>query len=81
METEDANLSTYLSDGVTHGSSIENRITKTNVLSGLSTTGIEAGKVYNLMITLGMKDIKLSADIGSNWTSASGAGNIVVPTP
>ena len=81
VETEDANLSTYLSDGVTHGSSIENRITKTNVLSGLSTTGIEAGKVYNLMITLGMKDIKLSADIGSNWTSASGAGNIVVPTP
>lgn len=80
VETEDANLSTYLSDGVTHGSSIENRITKTNVLSGLSTTGIEAGKVYNLMITLGMKDIKLSADIGSNWTSASGA-NIVVPTP
>ena len=81
VETEDANLSTLLSDGVTHGSSIENRITKTNVLSGLSTTGIEAGKVYNLMITLGMKDIKLSADIGSNWTSASGAGNIVVPTP
>ena len=81
VETEDANLSTYLSDGVTHGSSIENRITKTNVLSGLSTTGIEAGKVYNLSITLGMKDIELSADIGSNWTSASGAGNIVVPTP
>ena len=81
VETEDANLSTYLSDGVTHGSSIENRITKTNVLSGLSTTGIEAGKVYNLMITLGMKDIKLSAVISSGWTSASGAGNIVVPTP
>ena len=81
VETEDANLSTLLSDGVTHGSSIENRITKTNVLSGLSTTGIEAGKVYNLSITLGMKDIELSADIGSNWTSASGAGNIVVPTP
>lgn len=81
VETEDANLSTYLSDGVTHGSSIENRITKTNVLSGLSTTGIEAGKVYNLMITLGMKDIKLSAEISSGWTSASGAGNIVVPTP
>ena len=80
VETEDANLSTYLSDGVTHGSSIENRITKTNVLSGLSTTGIEAGKVYNLSITLGMKDIKLSADIGSNWTPAS-ASNIVVPTP
>lgn len=80
VETEDANLSTYLSDGVTHGSSIENRITKTNVLSGLSTTGIEAGKVYNLMITLGMKDIKLSAVISSGWTSAS-SGNIVVPTP
>lgn len=87
VETEDANLSTYLSDGVTHGSSIENRITKTNVLSSLASlptpapTYIEAGKVYNLSITLGMKDIKLSAEISSGWTSASGAGNIVVPTP
>lgn len=80
VETEDANLSTLLSDGVTHGSSIENRITKTNVLSGLTPNGIEAGKVYNLMITLGMKDIKLSAEIGTNWTSAS-SSNIVVPTP
>jgi len=86
VETEDANLSTYLSDGVTHGSSIENRITKTNVLSSLASlptpapTYIEAGKVYNLSITLGMKDIELSADIGSDWTSAS-SSNIVVPTP
>lgn len=81
VETEDANLSTYLSDGSTHGSSIENRITKTNVLSSLSSTGLEAGKVYNLAIKLGMKDIKFSATVGTDWTSASGAGNIVVNTP
>lgn len=64
VETEDANLSTNLSDGTTKGSSVENRITKT--VSFGTPSGFEAGKAYTINMTLGMKDVKVDAAV-SAW--------------
>lgn len=61
VETIDPNLPTYLADGVTHGSSIENRITKESVF-----TSIEAGKSYTLKLHLGMTSVKFDATV-SDW--------------
>lgn len=62
VETIDPNLPTYLADGVTHGSSIENRITQDNVFVG----NIEAGKSYTLKLHLGMTSVKFDATV-SDW--------------
>lgn len=66
VETEDANLSTNLSDGTTKGSSVENRITKT--VSFGTPSGFEAGKAYALTLILGMKDVKIDAAV-IDWTA------------
>lgn len=68
VETFDPNLPGYLSDGETHGSSIENKITKTAVFG--TTTNIEAGKAYTLKLHLGMTSVKLDATV-SPWTAAT----------
>ena len=68
VETEDANLSTNLSDGTTKGSSVENRITKT--VNFGTPSGFEAGKAYTLNITLGMKDVKVDAAV-VDWTAVA----------
>ena len=68
VETEDANLSTNLSDGTTKGSSVENRITKT--VSFGTPSGFEAGKAYTLTMSLGMKDVKIDAAV-VDWTAVA----------
>lgn len=60
VETIDPNLSTYLSDGVTHGSTIENRIYKEDIFEGNS---IEAGKAYQVNLHLGMTSVKFDANV------------------
>ena len=70
VETEDANLSTKLSDGSTPGSSIENRITKTAVFG--ASTGFVAGNAYTINITLGMKQVELDASVAT-WGTGSSA--------
>ena len=59
VETIDPNLSGYLADGATHGSSIENRIYKESVFGG----NIEAGKAYQLKLHLGMTSVKVDAEV------------------
>ena len=59
VETADSNLATYLSDGQTRGSSIQNRITKRDVFTGK----LEAGKKYTLKLHLGMTDVKFEATV------------------
>ena len=67
VETENEDLTTYLSDGTTKGSSIENKITKDITWS---TTGLESGKKYNLTLHLGMNSVKFSAAV-DNWDDAA----------
>lgn len=66
VETEDANLSTRLSDGKTFGSSIENRISKT---ISFGTAGMENGKHYTLNLHLGMNSVKFDATV-SGWVES-----------
>ena len=73
VETKDSKLAGYLSDGVTHGSSIENTITKElkyassdealKIFPGL-------GHVFNLH--LGMTSVKVEASV-TDWTD----GNVI----
>jgi hypothetical protein len=65
VETIDPSLPTYLADGVTHGSSVENRITKESVF-----TKIEAGKSYTLKLHLGMTSVKFDAVV-TDWVDDS----------
>ena len=67
IETASENLSSYLSDGSTHGVSVENRITKTVEFNG---GGLESGKRYTLMLHLGMNSVKFDANV-SDWQSGS----------
>jgi hypothetical protein len=57
VETVDKNLASYLSDGATQGSTIENRISKTIDAFG----NIEAGKHYTLNLHLGMRTVDFDA--------------------
>lgn len=63
IETKDDNLKGYyLSDGKTYGTSLANRITKTNVL-----TSLEAGKSYTLNLNLGIQNITFTAESVKDW--------------
>ena len=61
VETEDDNLAGYLSDGVTHGSSIQNVISK-EVNFGTNNY-LENGKKYILYLHLGMNSVKFDAAV------------------
>jgi len=73
VETKNANLPTYLSDGKTAGSSIENRITKTIDVSGAEMT-LASGKSYTVKLHLGMNTVKYEASVGGWDTGDDGEG-------
>lgn len=80
VETEDANLNTYLSDGKTHGSSVENKITQ-NITFGTGTTAtskLEAGKSYTIGLHLGMNSVKFDADVTA-WPTTPDDGGADLP--
>lgn len=81
VETADPKLSTYLSDGTTNGSSVENRITKTiNFTDGASViSSLAAGKQYVLKLHLGMNSVKLDADV-TGWDATVVNGEADLPT-
>ena len=75
VETANPNLSSYLSDGKTHGASIENKITKT-IYYGGEGMSLVSGNKYILSLHLGMNSVKFNADVdewdnhvvnGSGW--------------
>lgn len=66
VETVDPSLPGYLSDGTTHGSSIENKIQKLNIFGDK----LEAGKAYTLKLHLGMTSAKFEATV-SDWATGS----------
>jgi hypothetical protein len=76
VETVDDNLvSSFLSDNLTHGVSVENTISKTVLLdpddpeSGLT---LDAGKQYTINLHLGMSSVKTTATV-ANWTNGDDA--------
>ncbi len=65
VETVSPNLAGYISDGTTHGSSVENCITKTIYYNG-DGLSLESGKKYTIKLHLGMNSVKFDADV-DNW--------------
>jgi len=61
VETKDGNLSTFISDGLTHGTSIENKIRKTSTEIFGANTKMEDNKAYTIHIILGMTSVKIDA--------------------
>lgn len=64
VETRDDNVSTFLSDGITHGVSTENKIKKTSKdIFGGTAMKMEPGKGYILKLLLGMTSVKFEAKV------------------
>jgi hypothetical protein len=63
VETIDKNLAGKLSDGETHGISIENIISKENIFGGLD---FKAGYQYEVNIHIGMTSVKIEATV-TDW--------------
>lgn len=61
IETEDDKLATYISDGKTPGTSVENRISKDIHFAGA--TSFENGKSYKIHLHLGMNSVKFDAEV------------------
>lgn len=70
VETKDEALAGKLADNKTHGSLIENVITKTGIFGeGID---FEAGKQYEVHIHLGMTSVKIEADV-EEWVEGDGS--------
>lgn len=76
VETADDNLAGYLSDGVTHGSSIQNVISK-EVYFG-SNNYLENGKKYVLNLHLGMNSVKFDAEV-TVWEATDIVRDVELP--
>ena len=79
VETADITLPTYLSDGVTHGSTVENKITKYITLSGGAPFKLEAGKSFTLNLHLGLNSVKFDAKVG-DWDSGTNPDDTWLPS-
>lgn len=67
---DDKILGTYLADGATHGSVVENTITKT--ITGI--TSLEAGKKYVITLNLGLNSVDFDAEI-VDWGDGESANS------
>jgi hypothetical protein len=74
VETEDSRLAGLLSDGVTHGSSVENKITK-NITTTQGNMILSAGKKYVVKLHLGLTSVKFEADV-ADWTTTDAEINL-----
>lgn len=77
VETEDGRLAGYLSDGVTHGSSVENKITKT-ITTDQGNMILSAGKKYVVKLHLGLTSVKFDAAVAV-WDNTSYEGTAYLP--
>ena len=69
VETEDGRLAGNLSDGVTHGSSVQNKITKT-ITTSEGNMILSSGKKYVVKLHLGLTSVKFDADVAV-WDNTS----------
>jgi hypothetical protein len=80
VETVNPKLDNTLSDGVTKGSSIENKISKlSNEVFG-TITRMEAGKAYTIHLHLGMTSVKVDAVV-EPWTTEEGTAVLPANQP
>ena len=77
VETKDDKLATVLSDGVTHGSTVENAISKSIQIGGTDFS-LEAGKKYSIALHIGLTSVKFDATV-SNWGGDTTGTGMDVP--
>lgn len=78
VETYDPKLSSqYLSDGRTHGSTIENTISA-YITDGSTPIVMEAGKQYTIKIHLGITSVKVDASV-TKWPTDGTSANVQLP--
>jgi hypothetical protein len=77
VETKDDKLATLLSDGVTHGSTVENAITKSIQIGGHDFS-LEAGKKYSIALHIGLTSVQFDASV-STWEGGTTSTDINVP--
>ena len=77
VETKDSRLAGLLSDGVTHGSSVENKITKT-ITTDQGNMILSAGKKYVVKLHLGLTSVKFDAEV-ANWDNTTYEGSGYLP--
>ncbi len=85
VETLNPHLPGYISDGVQHGVSVENKITKAVDFSG---GGLQCGKKYTLKLHLGMNSVKFDASVdpwqdgaeAQGWLPANTAVSLTLGT-
>ena len=79
IETTNPKLGGFISDGTTHGVSIENKVTKTVTFGGVYGKGLESNKRYTLKLHLGMNSVKFDADV-SEWADNTVDGDAWLPS-
>ena len=80
VETRDDNLAGYLSDGSTHGSSIQNVISKEVTFDAdPDQNHLKNGKKYILNLHLGMNSVKFDADV-AEWDPTAIERNVDLPS-
>ena len=77
IETADPNLASFLSDGVTHGVSTENKITKTVQMNGQNMT-LKPGMRYMIGLHLGLTSVKFDAEVNV-WDDTEYKGTADLP--
>lgn len=77
VETKDNKLATLLSDGVTHGSTVENAISKSIQIGGHDFS-LEAGKKYSIALHIGLTSVQFDANV-STWEGGTTSTDINVP--
>lgn len=74
VETIDPNLSTYISDGKTHGISVQNRILKENIFG--TDVDFKAGSAYDIKLFVGMTSVKVDASV-VDWALTQSGSSLV----
>ena len=67
VETKDPDVSTFLTDGTTHGIKVKNVITTATAAK----VNFEAGKIYTIILKLGMTSVKMEAEVEEWPTTAT----------
>ena len=75
VETENPQLSTFLSDGKTHGVSVEQKITKT-VMLGAEPLKLMAGNRYTVNLHLGLTSVNFNARVSESWEAEGISGDL-----
>jgi len=80
--TADSNLPGYLNDGTTHGSVVQNTITKEIKTGGETGSNIvlEGLKKYTVHLHIGLQEVTVDATVTSWGDAIAGSGNLPVNT-